>query len=128
MHVLIICLSSRKAGFDGIGQTVQSMMVALTLNKPYNFSKYVFLSMCSNIHARPHRFLMFPHFIQLFLNAQAPNLPTDGRLMRLTRMQKSIFADCRQYGRNPPPPEVPLFGHIVNQAYVEPARITGRMM
>ena len=38
MHVLIVYLSARKAGLDGIGQTMQSAMVALVLNKPYNFS------------------------------------------------------------------------------------------
>ena len=49
MHVLIVCLSARKAGLDGIGQTMQSAMVVLVLNKPYNFSKYVFSSMANNV-------------------------------------------------------------------------------
>ena len=35
MHILIVCLSAWKVGLDGIGQSLQSAMVALVLNKPY---------------------------------------------------------------------------------------------
>ena len=69
MHVLIVCLSARKAGLDGIGQSLQSAMVALVLNKPCNFSKYVFSSMIHNAGPSQHKFLMFPRFVQLLLNA-----------------------------------------------------------
>ena len=63
MHVLIVCLSARKVGLDGIGLSLQSAMVALVLNKPYNFSKYVFSSMIHNVGPSPHKFLMFPRFV-----------------------------------------------------------------
>ena len=88
MHMLIVCLSARKAGLDGIGQTMQSAMVALVLNKPYNFSRYVFSSMANNISSPQHKFLMFPRFVQLLMNAQVADLPMAGQTMKLTLMQK----------------------------------------
>lgn len=53
MHVLIVCLSTRRGGLNGIGQVVQSAMVALVLKKPYNFSRYVFNSMKNNTATNP---------------------------------------------------------------------------
>lgn len=46
-----VCLSSRKGGFDGIGSSLQSVMVALVLKKQFNFSRYVFLAMKVNTMA-----------------------------------------------------------------------------
>ena len=121
MHILIMCISSRRAGFDGMGQHMQSAMVALTLNKPYNFSKYVFDSMKDNIAASAKRFILFPRFVQLMLNATMPNLQPDGHPMALTHMNKRILADFGQSGKAAAPLSVPLFGHIIDAAYVEPA-------
>lgn len=76
--------------------------------------------MKNNTSASPQKFLLFPRFVQLFLNAQVTNLPTDGMLMPLTRMQKRIFDDCRLYGKCEAPTNVPLFGHLVDPAYQKP--------
>ena len=119
MHVLIVCLSARKAGLDDIGQTMQYAMVALVLNKPYNFSRYIFSSMANNISS-PQKFLMFPRFVQLLMNAQVADLPMVGQPLNLTQMLKRIFADCKQYGKYVTPDDTPLFGHIVDPNYVAP--------
>ena len=120
-HVIIVCLSARKAGLDDIGQTMQSAMVALVLNKPYNFSRYVFSSMANNVSSPQHKFLMFPRFLQLMMNAQVPDLPMLGQPMVQMQMLKRIFADCRQYGKYLTPEDTPLFGHVSNPNYVAPA-------
>ncbi|HEY5235615.1 MAG TPA: hypothetical protein VIJ14_05515, partial [Rhabdochlamydiaceae bacterium] len=41
--------------------------------------------------------------------------------MALTHMNKRILADCRHSGKAAAPLTVPLFGHIIDAAYVEPA-------
>ena len=68
----------------------------------------------------PQKFLMFPGFVQLLMNAQAADLPMTGQTMKITPMQKRIFADCRQYGKYVTPPTTPLFGHITDPNYVAP--------
>lgn len=42
MHTLIMCLGPRKGGYDYMTRPAQAMMVALILNKPYNFSGFIF--------------------------------------------------------------------------------------
>lgn len=126
MHLLIVCLYARKGGFDGIGQSLQSVMVALTLNKPYNFSSYIFQAMKTNTLASPipnkniRKFLLFPRFVQLFLNAQVPNLPTDGMFLPMMKMMKLTFTDNKNYRKISPLATVPLFGHIINPNYQAP--------
>lgn len=62
-HVLIVCFSSRKVGFDSANQSVRSFMVALVLNKRYNFTRFVFNAMKSNITVGKQLFIMFPSYI-----------------------------------------------------------------
>ena len=73
-----------------MGIAMQSAMVALTLNKPYNFSNYVFTSMKDNLLIRPQKFLMYPRFVQMLLNRLAPNLQTDVAPISLQKMHKRI--------------------------------------
>lgn len=125
MHVLIVCLYARKGGLDGMGQSLQSAMVALTFNQPFNFSAYVFQAIKANALASPIlstnviKFLLFPRFLQLMLNTQIQNVSTNGQPLRVTQMLKRTFKDCTRYtGRVLA--VVPLFGHIVNPNYVAP--------
>lgn len=120
VHVLIVCFSARKGGFDSANQAVQSAIVALVLNKRYNFTRFIFNSMKSNITEGIHRFIMFPRYIQLFLEDQVPNLPQEGRISQPRPMLKRVFADCRNYRPNPVIEAFPLFGHILNVNYVMP--------
>ncbi|KAI3725264.1 hypothetical protein L1987_65045 [Smallanthus sonchifolius] len=50
-HVMIMCLSTRKAGKDAMGHVLAAPMVGLSLNKGYNFSKYICKSMTDQINA-----------------------------------------------------------------------------
>ncbi|HEY5235956.1 MAG TPA: hypothetical protein VIJ14_07250 [Rhabdochlamydiaceae bacterium] len=85
MHIIIVCLSNRKAGFDVLSHATQSAMTALVLNKPFNFSGLIFSYMKNNTSSRL-KFLLYPRFIQLILDAVAPNLPKVGRRLPIIRM------------------------------------------
>ena len=45
MHLLIMCLSSRKAGGDAMGTTIQSLLISLTYNLKMNYAKFVIAAM-----------------------------------------------------------------------------------
>lgn len=62
MHIMIVCLSGRKGGLNGIGHQLGSAMIALVLNKPYNLSGYIFQNMVSNIQGC-NKYYMFPRFV-----------------------------------------------------------------
>ncbi|KAJ0766678.1 hypothetical protein HanPSC8_Chr03g0087111 [Helianthus annuus] len=49
LHVLIQCLSNRRAGYDMAGNDQVGLMVALVLNKTFSISKYIYANMKENI-------------------------------------------------------------------------------
>ncbi|MFS7912807.1 hypothetical protein Hanom_Chr02g00134191 [Helianthus anomalus] len=51
------------------------MIIALTLNLPYNFSKLIFEQMKGNLV--PGTFMQYPRFLQMLLDDLIPNLVKD---------------------------------------------------
>ncbi|KAJ0801962.1 hypothetical protein HanPI659440_Chr03g0123871 [Helianthus annuus] len=49
LHVLIQCISNRRAGYDMAGNDLVGLMVALVLNKPFSISKYIYANMKENM-------------------------------------------------------------------------------
>ncbi|KAI3810511.1 hypothetical protein L1987_20127 [Smallanthus sonchifolius] len=49
-HVMIMCISSRKAGKDAMEHDLATAMVGLSLNKGYNFSRYIFKALNDQIN------------------------------------------------------------------------------
>ncbi|GKE50264.1 hypothetical protein Tco_1481522, partial [Tanacetum coccineum] len=69
VHTLLHCLSSKSSSWDQFGTNIASALVGLATNQKFNFSKLIFDEMLRNLKdGKP--FLMFPRFIQLFLNKQ----------------------------------------------------------
>ncbi|KAI3682905.1 hypothetical protein L1987_83269 [Smallanthus sonchifolius] len=82
-HVMIMCISSRKAGKDAMGHDHAAAMVGLSLNKVYNFSRYIFKAINDQINtAERFRFLLYPLFVQLLINDALPNLPAIGERLQ----------------------------------------------
>ncbi|KAI3825340.1 hypothetical protein L1987_06822 [Smallanthus sonchifolius] len=124
MHVIIQCISPRKAGTDGLKMALQTAMVALTLNKRFNFPLYFYREMIMQINpAEGQGFLMYPRFIQMILNYLILDLPHHAIRLTLTPMSKRIFTDCtkvKQQNVALIPVNTPLFGHLINPDYVAP--------
>ncbi|KAI3808121.1 hypothetical protein L1987_24064 [Smallanthus sonchifolius] len=98
-YIMMMCISSRKAGKDAMGHHLAAAMVGLSLNEGYNFSK----------------------FIQLLINDALPNLPAIGEIFQVKRVDKRVFAQFLKPGSvEPTPVHTPLFGHLINKAYVAP--------
>ncbi|GKB27699.1 hypothetical protein Tco_0867100 [Tanacetum coccineum] len=69
IHTLLHCLSSKSSSWDQFGTNIASALVGLATNQRFNFSKLIFDGMIRNLKdSKP--FLMYPRFIQLFLNKQ----------------------------------------------------------
>ncbi|GJY85169.1 hypothetical protein Tco_0499195 [Tanacetum coccineum] len=69
VHTLLHCLSSKSSSWDQFATNIASALVGLATNQKFNFSKLIFDGMLRNLKdSKP--FLMYPRFIQLFLNKQ----------------------------------------------------------
>ncbi|KAI3797752.1 hypothetical protein L1987_33015 [Smallanthus sonchifolius] len=121
-HVMIMCISSRKAGKDAMGHDLAAAMVGLSLNKGYNFSCYIFKAISDQINtAERFRFLLYPRFVQLLINDALPNLPAIGERLQVKRVDKRVFSQFLKPGSvDPTPVHTELFGHLINEAYVAP--------
>ncbi|KAM0031217.1 hypothetical protein Hdeb2414_s0017g00506271 [Helianthus debilis subsp. tardiflorus] len=69
LHVLIQCLSNKRAGYDMAGKDLVGLMVALVLNKPFSISKYIFANMKENMtrtggRTTRNKFWLYPRFLQ----------------------------------------------------------------
>ncbi|KAI7734524.1 hypothetical protein M8C21_030971 [Ambrosia artemisiifolia] len=121
MHVLIHCLSPRKGGYNACRISIQSAMVALTLNMPFNFSQMIFNHLKENITTRQHKFLMYPRFLQLIINAKLPNLSKrKAHKLKMKHMKGITLSNMLKYRKIVPPPTKVLFGHITYPNYVAP--------
>ncbi|KAI3763016.1 hypothetical protein L1987_53463 [Smallanthus sonchifolius] len=122
-HVMIMCISSRKAGKDAMGHDLAAAMVGLSLNRGYNFSRYVFKAINDQINmAERFNFLLYPRFVQLLIDDTLPNLPATRERLQVKWVDKRVFAQFLNPGSVEPTPEhITLFGHLIKEAYVAPA-------
>ncbi|KAF5789479.1 putative transcription factor/ chromatin remodeling BED-type(Zn) family [Helianthus annuus] len=124
MHVVIHAFGhTRKSGYDIALDYIMCMIVALTLNLPYNFSKVIFTQMKDNL--TPNGWLlMYPRFVQMLLNHLLPNLEKKdddllklehmNDLSRINRYKKQAEVDIPKFKR--------LIGALGNENYVAPPK------
>ncbi|KAI3754857.1 hypothetical protein L1987_54649 [Smallanthus sonchifolius] len=119
---MIMCISSMKAGKDVMGHDLAAAMVGLSLNKGYNFSRYIFKAINDQINtAERFRFLLYLRFVQILINDALPKLPAIGERLQVKRVEKRVFAQFLKPGSvKPTPVHTELFGHLINEAYVAP--------
>ncbi|KAI3762640.1 hypothetical protein L1987_53079 [Smallanthus sonchifolius] len=112
-----------KAGKDVMGHDLVVVMVGLSLNKGYNFSKYIYKAITDQINtAEKFRLLLYPRFVQLLINDALPNLPAIGERIQVKKVAKRVFSQFLTSGSvEPTPVHTPLFGHLINEAYVAPS-------
>ncbi|KAI3744851.1 hypothetical protein L1987_57947 [Smallanthus sonchifolius] len=121
-HIMIVCISSRKVGKDAMGLDLAAAMVGLSLNRGYNFSRYIFKALNDQINtAERFRFLLYPRFVQLLIDDALPNLRAIGERLQVKRVEKRVFAQFLKPGSvEPTPAHTELFGHLLNEVYVAP--------
>ncbi|KAK1431949.1 hypothetical protein QVD17_08767 [Tagetes erecta] len=94
-HVIIVCLDHRKVGTDGLNFEWAPAMLNLCRGDKANIPQMIFEYMLENISAeRKDRWLLYPRFIQIFIDELKPGLQKLGDPLVLTKMNVRIFADC----------------------------------
>ncbi|GJT88033.1 hypothetical protein Tco_1069750 [Tanacetum coccineum] len=83
-----------------------------------NFSKCIFESMVKNLD-NAGKFLMYPRFIQVFLDNQLEGMSSHKRIYVTPSHTKKIFANMRRQGKDFSGRETPLFPTMVVQAQEE---------
>ncbi|GKB96142.1 retrovirus-related pol polyprotein from transposon TNT 1-94, partial [Tanacetum coccineum] len=98
IHTILQCLSSKTTAWNEFSSTMASAIICLATNQKFNFSKYIFESMVKNLD-NVGKFLMYPRFIQVFLDKQLEGMPTHNRIYIAPSHTKKIFGNMRRVGK-----------------------------
>ncbi|GKC75349.1 hypothetical protein Tco_1126123 [Tanacetum coccineum] len=100
--------SSKTTAWNEFSSTMASAIIYLATNQKFNFSKYIFKSMVKNLD-NVGKFLMYPRFIQVFLDKQLEGMPTHNRIYIAPSHTKKIFRNMRRVRKGFSGRETPLF-------------------
>ncbi|GKB65355.1 hypothetical protein Tco_0921541 [Tanacetum coccineum] len=113
----IICkqltlISAKTTAWNEFSSTMASAIICLATNQKFNFSKYIFESMVKNLDTAV-KFLMYPRFVQVFLNNQLEGMATHNRIYIAPSHTKKLFANMRRQGKDFSGRVTPLFPTMV---------------
>ncbi|GJX63917.1 hypothetical protein Tco_0296817 [Tanacetum coccineum] len=118
IHTILQCLSSKTTAWNEFSSTMASAIICLATNQKFNFSKYIFESMVKNLD-NAGKFLMYPRFVQVFLDKQLEGMSNHNRIYVTLSHTKKIFGNMRRVGKVFSRRETPLFQTMVVQAQEE---------
>ncbi|GJV84627.1 hypothetical protein Tco_1524525 [Tanacetum coccineum] len=108
-------LSSKTTAWNEFSSTMASAIICLATNQKFNFSKYIFESMVRNLDNLSGKFLMYPRFVQVFLDKQLDGRPNHKKVYIAPSHTKKIFGNMRRVGKGFSGRVTPLFPTMVVQ-------------
>ncbi|GKD72118.1 hypothetical protein Tco_1330400 [Tanacetum coccineum] len=116
IHTILQCLSAKTTAWNEFSSTMASAIICLAINQKFNFSKYIFESMVKNLENVSGKFLMYPRFVQVFLEKQLEGRSNHKRIYVTPSHTKKIFGNMRRVGKGFSRRETPLFLTMMVQA------------
>ena len=119
IHTVLQCLSQKRTGWNEFSSTIASCVICLAKNERFNFSKMIFNGMLWNLEHSDKKFLMYPRFIQIFLNnnIEGLSIPSEGNLLTETFVAlshtKKVFSNMRRASKGFSGKDTPLFSTMV---------------
>ncbi|GJS26294.1 hypothetical protein Tco_0486914 [Tanacetum coccineum] len=115
IHTILQCLSPKTTAWNEFSSIMTFAIICLATNQKFNFSKFIFEGIIKNLDNVSGKFLMYPRFVQVFLNQQLDGLPTHKRIYNAPSHTKKIFGNMRRVGKCFSGRVTPLFPIIVVQ-------------
>ncbi|GKD25612.1 hypothetical protein Tco_1231826 [Tanacetum coccineum] len=112
------CLSAKTIAWNEFSSTMASAIICLANNQKFNFYKYIFESMMKNLDSAV-KFLMYPRFVQVFLENQLEGMINHNRIYIAPSHTKKVFANMKRQGKNFSGKVTPLFSTMMVQAQQE---------
>ncbi|GJU03894.1 hypothetical protein Tco_1114232 [Tanacetum coccineum] len=122
IHNILHCLSPKKTAWEEFSSNIATAIICLATNCTFNFSNLIFEAMVKNLDSRS-KFLMYPRFIQIFLNKRKRMLLPYKRTFptpTLTQLFSNIKRASKGYSRV----DIPLFPTMLTTPESSPSRIT----
>ncbi|GJY15989.1 hypothetical protein Tco_0386411, partial [Tanacetum coccineum] len=125
IHNILHCISPKKTAWEQFSSNIATAVICLATNRKYNFSRMIFEHMVSNISS-PHKFLMYPRFIQICLDMQRHHLQQHSRTYPVPSLSMKVFNNMKRPTKGFSGQEVALFPTMldVTEPSTSPSRIT----
>ncbi|GJS10766.1 putative ribonuclease H-like domain-containing protein [Tanacetum coccineum] len=123
IHNILHCLSPKKTAWEQFSSNIAAAVICLATDRKFNFSRMIFDHMVSNISS-PHKFLMYPRFIQLCLDMQRHKLQQHSRVYLVPSLTMKVFSNMKRITKGFSGQEVDLFPNMLDAAESSPSRST----
>ncbi|GJT78150.1 ribonuclease H-like domain-containing protein [Tanacetum coccineum] len=127
IHTILQCLSAKTTARNEFSSTIASAIIYLATNQKFNFSKYIFETMVKNLD-NTGKFLMYPRFVQVFLDKQLEGMQSHKRIYVTPSHTKNIFGNLRRVGKGFSGRDTPLFPTMMVQAQQEQDEVVNEEM
>ncbi|GJV74536.1 hypothetical protein Tco_1506120 [Tanacetum coccineum] len=117
IHTILHCLSSKKTAWEQFSSNIATAIICLATNKTFNFSKLIFKAMVKNLDSKTN-FLMYPRFIQIFLNKHKRLLLPHKRCYIAPTLTQKLFSNMKRASKGYTGVDTPLFQIMLVQGQI----------
>ncbi|GJR12453.1 hypothetical protein Tco_0795105 [Tanacetum coccineum] len=101
-----------KTAWEQFSSNIAVAVICLATDRKFNFSRMIFDHMVSNISS-PHKFLMYPRFVQLCLDMQRHKLQQHSRVYSVPSLTMKVFSNMKRLTKGFLGQEVALFPNML---------------
>ncbi|GJX35873.1 hypothetical protein Tco_0247430, partial [Tanacetum coccineum] len=118
IHTITQCLSAKSTEWNEFSSSMASLIIFLATNQKFNLSKYIFDAMVKHLDGGV-KFLLYPHFLQVFINQQLGNMSTHMKIFVNPFHTKKVFANMKRARKDLSGRITPLFDTMMVQPIEE---------
>ncbi|GJX31491.1 hypothetical protein Tco_0241346 [Tanacetum coccineum] len=107
-------MGSKKTAWEQFSSNIATAIICLATNRTFNFSKLIFEAMVKNLDSKT-KFLMYPRFIQIFLNKHKRLLLPHKRTYIAPTLTHKLFSNMRRASKGYTGVNTPLFQTMLVQ-------------
>ncbi|GJX71800.1 copia protein [Tanacetum coccineum] len=117
IHTILHCLSSKKTAWEQFSSNIATAIICLATNRKFNFSKLIFDGMVKNLDSK-HKILMYPRFIQVFLNKNKRLLQPHTRTYIAPTHTPKLFSNMKRVSKGYTGVDILLFPTMLVQGSI----------
>ncbi|GJW02988.1 hypothetical protein Tco_1561844 [Tanacetum coccineum] len=110
-------MGSKKTAWEQFSRNIATAIICLATNRTFNFSKLIFDGMVKNLNSKT-KFLMYPRFIQIFLNKHKRLLLPHKRLYIAPTLTQKLFSNMKRASKGYTGVDTPLFQTMLVQGQI----------
>ncbi|GKD69777.1 hypothetical protein Tco_1323867 [Tanacetum coccineum] len=114
IHTILHCLSPKKTAWEQFSSNIATAIICLATNRTFNFSNLIFEAMVKNLDSKT-KFLMYPRFIQIFLNKHQRLLLPHKRTYPTPTLTQKLFSNMKRASKGYSGVNTPLFQTMLVQ-------------